>query len=168
MKRLRFLTTLLLIQFALTNISCVSISMQKNNSRKSEDVKYEKPFQSQYEEIETNLVDKSWRHTRTGNTISYLSDCGGDSDPSLKNIFQGIISDIENVEIIEESDVFYNSREAYHTLVQGNIDGVLTRFELMIFKKNSCTYILTYTAVATAFASGQKDFQRFVKGFVAP
>ena len=147
--------------------ACVSIDIGKNRSKKSDDVQFAEPSEP-FRENEVVHLDKSWRHEKNGGTISFLSDCGNSADPSLKAIFNGVTSEIENVAVIESNEVIYNSREALHSTVEGKVDGVPTRFELIIFKKNSCLYILTYAAVANSFSANQKEFQKFVKRFVVP
>jgi hypothetical protein len=152
--------TLMSLQIA----ACVSIGVGQHRSKKSDAVEL-KPPDEPFEEVEVVNLDQSWTNPKNGNTISYISECELKSDSPLKSIFQSIISSLDDAAIIEESNVYYNAREAYQAIVEGRVDGVLTRFQLLIFKKNNCNYILTYTAVAKSFADNQKQFQKFVKGF---
>ncbi len=146
---------------------CVSIDFKSQPPQKSENVNFNTPSKA-YEEVSSRHLDRSWRNNKTGASISYLSECQSAIDPSLENIFKGITSEISSVAVIDSHFVDYNSREALHAQVEGKVDGVDTRFELMIFKKNNCTFILTYASKSEAFSSGQREFRAFVKGFVVP
>jgi hypothetical protein len=165
------ITLVLKFIFILTStalfISCVSVGFKSPKTQKSDEVIFSSPDKN-YDEVKSQYLDKSWRDRKTGATISYLSDCNNPTDPSLESIFKGITSEIDEVNVIESNHVDFNSRDALHSQVEGNVDGIATRFELMIFKKNNCTYILTYAAEANAYAIGQRDFSKFVKGFVVP
>ena len=146
---------------------CVSVNFKSEPPKKSENMIFVSPS-SAYQKVSSVHLDHSWQNSSNGATISVLSECQNSTDPTLENIFRGITSELNRVDVIESHRVDYNSRVALHAQVEGDVDGVLTRFELMIFKKNSCMYILTYAATANAFASGQKEFRNFVKGFVVP
>lgn len=148
-------------------MSCVSVQIAVPSSTKSTVAQYQSP-KKPFEEQTGRDLDRLWRNSLNGNTISYLSDCENPTDPSLQSIFKGITSEIDNPKIIKNEDLIYNSREGLRSVVEGVVDGVKTRFELLIFKKNNCTYILTYAAVAQSFSENQKDFDRFLKDFKVP
>jgi len=157
-----------LILFALSTLNaCVSIDVGKVKTQKSTIARYDSPS-APFEEVKTVHLDKKWLNRTNGNIISHLSDCQNPNEPSLENIFKGIVSEIDDVRIIHSGTVNYNFRKALHSVVEGYVDGVSTRFELMIFKKHDCTYILTYAATAKSFADNQREFNNFVKRFVVP
>jgi hypothetical protein len=148
-------------------MGCVSVKIGGSVPQKSQDMKYRSPT-GKFEEVKSNEVDHSWRNTQNGNTISILSECGDPTDPSLEQIQTGIISEIEHSQVLELHHIDYNARDGVHSLLEGRVDGVPTRFELVIFKKNNCTYVLSYAAVAKSFGDNQRDFESFVKGFKVP
>jgi len=148
-------------------VSCVSVKLSNVEAQKSRDAKYTAPNRL-FHEVPTPHLDKKWANTSNGNIISFLSDCNNPTDPSLENIFKGLTSEVDNVQIIEAVSTQFNSRAALHSTVQGVVDGVGTRFELMIFKKNDCTYILTYAAAEKSYADNREDFNKFIKGFIVP
>jgi len=150
-----------------TMLGCVSVSIGGKAPQKSHEMKYVAPAQS-FKEKKSVDVDDSWRNEKNGNTISILSECADPTDPSLEQIHSGIIAEIEKSQVIENHHIDYNARDAIHSVVDGQVDGVQTRFELVVFKKNNCTYVLTYAAVAKSFADNQRDFEEFVKGFKVP
>jgi hypothetical protein len=150
-----------------SSLGCVSVNIGGKAPQKSHEMKYHAPASS-FKEKHSPDVDDSWRHEKNGNTISILSECGDPTDPSLEQIHTGIISEIEKSQVLEKHHIDYNARDAIHSVVDGQVDGVQTRFELVVFKKNNCTYVLTYAAVATSFGDNQRDFADFVKGFQIP
>ncbi len=156
-----------LLFFGIISTGCVSVKFAGTEAKKSTDVKLvtpDKPFA----EMKSAHIDRSWQNSKNGNIISYLSDCENPTDPSLENIFKGITSEIDQPQVIQSNPVEFNQRQALHAIVDGNVDGMATRFELMLFKKNNCLYVLTYAAAAAAFAENQRDFAQFVKGFKVP
>lgn len=163
----RILPTSFVTLFLFALCACVSINVQNSKYKKSTEVTYTDPAEP-FEDINVAHVDKSWRNTKDGSTISYFSDCSDPTDPSLQNIFKGVISSIDDVTVIESSEITFNQRAALHSTVEGKVDGVIARFELLLFKKNSCNYILTYTAIPSAFGTNQKIFKKFVNGFRVP
>ncbi len=160
-----FIHIVFILFFPLTG--CVSLDFKKVSGLKSQEAKWVNPSPP-FQKVETEQLDQKWSNKKNGNIISFLSDCENPTDPSLENIFKGITSEIENTAIIHSGEVDYNARKALHSVVEGQVDGVATRFELMIFKKNNCTYILTYAAAAGSFSENQRDFANFVKGFKVP
>ncbi|OFZ20290.1 MAG: hypothetical protein A2Z20_12805 [Bdellovibrionales bacterium RBG_16_40_8] len=145
----------------------MSLNFKPSPAQKSSVVKFHSPNPG-YAEVSSASLDKLWQNKKTGCSISYLSDCNNPTDPSLQNIFKGITSEIESVSVISSSFIEYNYREALRSIVEGRIDGVSTRFELVIFKKNSCTYILTYAATTNAFSNEKPIFNHFVEMFRVP
>ncbi len=162
-----FISRLAKLALALTLGGCVSLNFGGAKIIKSNEVKFKEPVKP-FREVKTAAQDHTWRNELNGNTISYLSECNDPSDPSLEQIATGITGEIDDAQKIESSEVDFNSRPALHSIVDGKVDGIATRFELMILKKNSCIYVLTYAAVTSDFAASQKDFIAFAKGFQVP
>ena len=123
---------------------------------------------SSFKKTHSPDLDYSWRQKNNGNTISVLSECHDTPDATLRQIQEGVIDEISNPEPVEVDDITYNGSPAIHSIIDGTVEGVKTRFELVIFKKKDCTYILTYAGVTKDFGDNQADFERFVKGFRVP
>ena len=143
---------------------CVNVEIGKNNSVRSTSVRFNEPNEP-FKEAKSGYLDRAWKNTNDGSTISYLSDCYGKTDPSLEQIFKEATSPVREQHLIQQHQIEYNERAALHSVVEGVIDGVLTRYELVIFKKNHCNYILAYAATAESYATHQREFSQFVKGF---
>lgn len=89
-------------------------------------------------------------------------------DLPLEGIQQSMLYGIDSIKILKSVTMTYNEREALNSVVEGKVDGVDTKLELMILKKNRCTYMISYVALAKAFESDNKTFQNFLKSFEAP
>lgn len=113
-------------------------------------------------------VDAAWKNPRNGNMISYLSDCSDPSDPPLDHIVQSTLSGLSQLQYEGNSSPTFQGREARRVLASGKVDGVPTEIELLVFKRNMCTYILSYVGVHNSFAENRADFQKFIDGFKAP
>lgn len=162
MKRLHLVCLL-----ALFATACVSVELPSTKSRKSTDMVFNTPA-APFEELKSESADKVWLSTKTGNTISFLSECENMADPSLKQLENDSLSALGNPQIESTSPMSYNGREAVQTTATGSVDGVAIKLKLLVFKKNNCSYTLSYAGVAKNFSSELKRFDDFVKDFKVP
>ncbi len=151
--------------------ACVSVGIGGggggSQSKKADDVQFVAPAKP-FEKFDAVHVDHAWKNEKNGNSISYLSECNTVADPSLENIHRGLVSSIDNVANIEKQLFQFNGRESLRSTATGQVDGVSSKFDLVVFKKNGCTYILSYVATEANFDSNHKDFDRFLDGFKSP
>jgi hypothetical protein len=113
-------------------------------------------------------VDAAWKNAQNGNVISYLSYCNDPADPPLDQIVQSTLTGLSDLHIESNESPMMQGRAARRVLASGKVDGVASEIELLVFKRNMCTYILSYVGVKTAFAQNRGDFQHFIDGFRAP
>lgn len=113
-------------------------------------------------------VDGAWKNPSNGNVISYLSDCRDPSDPTLETIVQGVVAGLSELKYESNERRLFQSREALRVVASGKVDGVPSKTELLVFKRNQCIYILSYVGVQRAFEANRSDFEKFVEGFRAP
>jgi hypothetical protein len=147
--------------------ACVSVSIGPGKPQAAKNVKYKTP-PSPYESFESDDVDAGWKNSKKGTSISYKSSCGDALDLPLEGIQQSMLSGIDKVKILRSQRVPYNEREALDCVAKGKVDGVDTKLEIMILKKNRCTYMISYVAVLKSFDSDAPVFQDFLKSFEAP
>lgn len=146
---------------------CVSVQLPGGKIKSAEGVQLvepSKPFKS----IKAVNADKTWLSDKTGNTISYLSDCGGTNDPSLQSLESESLSALNKLHVISSDSSNYNGREALQTVATGEIDGVAVKLHLLFFKKNGCNYTLSYGGVQKQFATELNYFEIFKEKFKAP
>ncbi len=155
----------LLPAFALT--SCVTVNLGGSKTKTAQGVSYNQPNKP-FEEIKLKDADRAWQNKDNGNTVSFLSTCNDPADPSLQAARGDFLASLTGVRIVSESESEFNGREALTTVAEGRVDGVLTRLELMLFKKNNCLYTLSYVALAKAFNDNHAAYSEFSQSFKAP
>lgn len=164
MRHLGFILVLLNVPLL---VSCISVSLPESKTVRSEQVRFRAPA-SPYKKSKEAHLDAFWSNPANGNSISYLSDCGKGSDPSLDTILKGVIAGLESPKIMSSETHPYNQREALKSTVLGKVDGVPTQLKLTVFKKNGCIYILTYVALKKTFALDEPIFSDFERRFSVP
>lgn len=147
--------------------SCISVSLPESKTIRSEKATFNAP-PAPYAESKEPQLDAYWSNSKNGNSISVLSDCSKNSDPSLLTITKGIIGGIEEAKIVSSQESLYNHRAALRSLIDGRVDGVPTKVKLTVFKKNGCIYILTYVALEKHFSSDELIFSNFELEFKVP
>ncbi|MBX7231946.1 MAG: hypothetical protein K1X29_07650 [Bdellovibrionales bacterium] len=158
-----FITLLLIFSGA-----CVSIDLPtKSNSHTAENVIFQNP-PAPYEKIESKNVDSAWKNKHNGTIISFVSECSEQNDPSLKSLKEDTLYGLSQREVLEESITPFLDREALRTRVKGKVDGVLTYLNLLVFKKNGCSYIISQVQVPPLQSNDQTIFTQFLKEFRTP
>lgn len=145
---------------------CITIGVSKDPVP-AKNIEFQNP-ESPFSEKKTKTGDKVWISKKTGNTISYLSDCSAASDLSIDNLENEALSGLEKMEIISSKEFDYNQRLAKETLAAGIVDGVKVKIWVVTFKKNACNYNLIYAGKQHSFSSEEGTFNRFKENFKAP
>ena len=147
--------------------SCVSVNLPGGKVTSAKDVQFAEPG-TPFKSIKAANADRTWLSKKTGNTISYLSECGGTADPSLQSVETESLSALNKMQILSTDATTYNGREARQTLANGQLDGVPVQILLLIFKKNGCTYTLSYGGIEKQFSAELRQFESFKASFKAP
>ncbi|UXR64252.1 hypothetical protein EZJ49_14385 [Bdellovibrio bacteriovorus] len=146
--------------------SCVSVNLPGRKSVPAKGVEFSAPS-SPFKAIDSASSDKAWLSGATGNTISFVSDCGG-ADPSLQQMETESLAALSNLDVKTSDSVMFNGREARQTVATGTVDGIAVQLALVVFKKNNCNYTLSYGGVQKQFAAEQNHFEQFKAQFKAP
>ncbi|WP_413558769.1 hypothetical protein [Bdellovibrio sp. HCB209] len=146
--------------------SCVSVELPSGKGKPAENVAFSEPA-SPFASIKAKSADRAWQSSKTGNTISFLSECGNSSDPSLQTLETESLSAINKLEILKTETALFNGRESRQTISAGTIDGVPVALALVVFKKNGCNYTLSYGGVEKQFNSELPVFEKFKADFKA-
>ncbi|CAN5462817.1 hypothetical protein BH10BDE1_BH10BDE1_08290 [soil metagenome] len=160
-----------------SGVSCVSVSLGGSKTEKAKGVAFATP-NGNFKEIKNDGADFAWNSGSTGSTIAYQSTCGDTPDARLESIAQDLFGGFEQSKELRDERIPFDGREALSRDVEGKVDGVVTRVRAIIYKKNKCTYILTFVALdKTQVAdSGRKaaingdvaEFEKFAASFKAP
>lgn len=145
---------------------CITIGVSKDPVP-AKNIEFQNPV-SPFSEKKTKTGDKVWISKKTGNTISYLSDCSAASDLSVDNLESEALSGLEKMEVISTKELDYNQRLAKETLASGIVDGIKVKIWVVTFKKNSCNYNLIYAGKLHSFSSEESAFNKFKENFKAP
>ncbi len=152
---------------AFTLASCVTVNLGGGKTTTAQGVSYNQP-QKPFEEIKLKDADHAWQNKDNGSTISYLSTCNDPADPGLLAARGDFLASLNSLKIVSENDSEFNGREALTTVAEGKVDGVNTRVELLLFKKNNCLYTLSFVALAKTFNDNHANYGEFVQSFKAP
>jgi len=156
-----------LVFAALLVSGCVTVDVGSSKSEPAKNVSYDDP-QNPFEKSKTKTSDHLWLSHRTGNSISYLSDCGATQEPTLEQLESEALSSLSELKVLNTQKIQYNHREALKTMVEGRVDGVPVKMNLVTLKKNNCNYTLVYGAVSKNFETEISHFEKFVGSFKAP
>ena len=153
--------------FAVLFCSCVSVGIDKPKVQHSSSVEFMAPS-SPFEKFEAKNLDSAWKNSKNGNSISYLSDCNTENDPSHEAILDGIVASVPHKKVLSSEMIQFNNRKALQAKVSGSVDGVETLFEVLVLKKNNCIYVLTYVGLNDSFKRDLSTFEKFKEGFKVP
>jgi len=108
-------------------------------------------------------------HHRGGGSISVSGKCqpGRIEDVPLDVLTNHLLF---GVEVLRESRDFVtlSGREAQRSHLLGTVDGVAVEMELIVLKKDGCTYDLQLVTAPADFAARRTDFAAFGRGFAVP
>ena len=161
------ITQLPLILIYFLSASCISVSLPDAKIIRANDVIVKEPGHP-FTVAKHESLDAIWSNSTNGNSISYLSDCQTKNDPPLQSITIGIVNDLDKKKAVLSETIKYNQREALHSMYKGTVDGIPTIVELMVLKKNSCIYVLTFVALEDSYEKDKRNFTDFYNGFKAP
>lgn len=149
--------------------ACVSVRLVGNGegSKRAEGVQIHEP-ESPFKKESREDIDGAWKNPKNGNMISYLSDCQDSTDPTLDSIVQGALTGLTDLRMDAKESPTIQGREARRVTASGKVDGVASKIDLLVFKRNRCIYILSYVGVAKAFSENHAQFDNFISGFHAP
>ena len=147
--------------------SCVSINLGAGKGQRAKNVHFKEPS-APFLVLNDSKADRAWQNRKNGNSISYLSTCNDPADPTLDAATQDLFGDLENLHTIKSDHITFNGREGLKTEVEGQIDGVATQVEAIVFKKNNCLYTLSYVGLKKSFDADRANYEAFCSSFQAP
>jgi hypothetical protein len=157
-----------LILSVLFSSGCVSVDLHKSDPvTRSSVVIFQKP-KAPFENHSSESMDQLWMHKSNGNTIGYSSSCNDPQDPPVEELRRRALAGFEKQKTLKQEYIPFLGRQAFHTVTEGQVDGVSVSAELLIFKKNFCSYVLAYTGVSKNLSASQKEFDSFKQNFEVP
>lgn len=110
--------------------------------------------------------DLAWEG-RVGEVIAVNATCSDHGDPSLQVLTNHLLMGFDARQIEEREELMLSGRGALRTRVVASIDGVPSKLELVVLKKDGCVYDLSYLAPIETFSGSLPQFQRLVSSFDA-
>lgn len=146
---------------------CISFQLPVGKISAAKNVKFNAPSEP-FAEIKTSGSDLAWISAKTGNTISYLSECSSNSESNLENLETDSLSVMSKIKILNSKKSKYLDVESRQSIATGEVDGVSVQISLVTFKKNGCIFTLSYGGVQKEFSSELNHFESFKESFRAP
>ncbi len=161
----------------LIETGCVSVNIGGGKTEKSIGVAYTAPSAG-FQIIKNERADLAWNNGSTGSTIAYQSTCGDTNDASLDSIAEDLFNGFEDSKDIRSERIPFDGREALRREIEGKVDGVVTQVQAIIYKKNNCSFILTFVTLSKSLVADNSrkaaingdvsEFERFASSFKAP
>lgn len=144
-------------------MGCISVSLPKENLKKSESVSYTSP-KAPFEGFFPSHLDAAWR-TPDGSSISYLSECDPKNDVSLANIQKGLASSVPDGKVISQKAFNLKKWHSLRSVLSGTVDQIESKVDFVVFQEGGCTFILTYVARPAVFTQHLSQFEEFMQSF---
>jgi hypothetical protein len=149
-----------------TLTSCVSVQVPFGPAPKAEKASAPKP-DAPFAILPSNNADEAWISEKTGNTISYLSECKK-SDERIEDVALDASKAIENSKILKSTHGLIDSKQTSELIVNGKVDSHKVKMAIAVFKSKDCLFSLTYGGLEEKFEEELKAFEEFKKGFRTP
>ena len=157
-----FLLPFFLTSCATARKVILGYKLKQGRDQKSRKAAYQPPpppFQFQKSE---NL-DALWWNPKTQSSISYFSSCPKTGLPSLKEIERGVLSEVENYQILQTQQ----TKNTRRTKIQiSDSGGGKTLNSIHTLKTSGCFYILNFVSGSREnFKKDEPVFQKFTARF---
>lgn len=124
------------------------------------------PLDPNWQPLDDRRAALAFRDPASQGTVLVGGRCGlASDDVPLASLTQHLFLDFTRRELEEQTVVPFDGREAMHTVLRADLDGVAMRYDVWVLKKDLCVYDLLYFAPPATFARGLPAFRRLVEGF---
>lgn len=116
--------------------------------------------------IDVGDANLAFRH-REGGTLLANSMCGADhiEDVPLDVLTNQLLFGVEERREIERKELTLDDRAALRTHLVGSLDGVPVELDLVVIKKDGCTYDFQLITGPAEYAARRPEFEAFFLGF---
>lgn len=121
-------------------------------------------LEGKWQRFTVNGGDVAFKH-KDGGTIFANRMCKDVDDVPLDVLTNHLFFDMQVDREISREEITLAGRLALRTHVIAELDGVPVELDLVVVKKDGCTYDMALVADRDAFAARRGDFDRFLKGF---
>jgi hypothetical protein len=110
----------------------------------------------------------AWRNKSMPIMMQVRSQCQEHGDSDLESLTDHLRIDWTGWTVLEERLIELVDRDALRSTVEGKLDGVSMKAELIVIKKDGCIFDLDYFAPTRYFDAGLPAFEKVVEGFRFP
>ena len=124
------------------------------------------PIPAAWQPLENRQAALAFRDPEAQGTVLLNGRCGlGSDDVPLTALTHHLFLDFTRRNVEEQTVVPFDGREALHTRLSAELDGVPMRYDAWVLKKDGCVYDLLYFAPPATFERGLPRFESLVQGF---
>jgi hypothetical protein len=130
------------------------------------------PTPASWRRVELAAADLAFRDDPHEGSVLLNSRCAtADRDAPLASLTQHLIMGTTARQVRLEETVPFDGREARHTVLEAQLDGVPMAYDIYVLKKDGCVFDLVYVApprppgAGAGGDPGTAAFDAFVKGF---
>lgn len=118
-----------------------------------------------WKEIKIEGGDLAFWNGKVEATITVNSTCKQKGKYSLKALSDPLVIGIADKRMVERSELSIDGERALESIYLGKLDNVSIKLSVVVLKKGSCVYDLTYASSPDNFDLGFGDFKEFVLQF---
>lgn len=161
------LTCCFLFTFALSPVltSCISVGIPATQIVSSQTLKYTDP-KPPFIKAGLKGLEASWKSNQTSNIITLQSNCSSDTESTLDSMEADAKSAFDQAVQINTREYLFLERKAKRSLIKGDIDGVGLMMDILVFKKDGCSYTIAFSG--RKLDSESELFETFVNGLRIP
>jgi hypothetical protein len=116
--------------------------------------------------LKTTANAITYRDAASEGTIAVTGRCKVDGDDvPLASLTQHLFIQFTERSIESQETVPFDGREAMHTVLVAKLDGVPSKFDVWVLKKDGCVYDMYFFAPPARFAEGVAAWSSYVHGF---
>lgn len=101
----------------------------------------------------------------SGGTITARAYCPSSEDVPLDVLTNHLLFGFESQVVLGRMELTLDGRQALRTQLRAALDGVPIEMDLIVLKKDGCTYDLQLLGAAGQLVRYRPDFEAFVRGF---
>lgn len=151
---------------ALLLSSCISVRVPFEASSKADNIEFQAPG-APFILLEANIADHAWISEKTGNTLSYLSECKTHSD-KIEEFALDSVKAIEKAQIQHRGEIEINGKKGYEIIAVGFMDKAHVKMVVTTLRHGNCFVNLSYGGLEKNFSREIDHYQEFKKRFKAP
>jgi len=152
------------VVMSLAFTACATSSFSGNVYRDSQTAYRVGPLDASWERFNLPDCNLAFR-SKGGGSIMANAVCAGIKDVPLDVLTNQALIDLEQKHEQSRELITVDGRGAQRTRLSASLDGVPVELDLVVLKKDGCTYDFQLVAGRKIFADREADFWRFVHGF---